>query len=133
LRDHAGDEFGIANRGEVHKPHAVRIPIEQFGTDAYRQSRLAHAARTNQRDQRVLDKQRFDVGNIVLAADEGRRDNWEIVRFDRAARWLDRRFGPVLRLMNGLRLPSAWRETRHPESLPPHFDLIIQDGLLGPI
>jgi hypothetical protein len=44
-----------------------------------------------------------------------------VERLDR----LDWRFGPMLRLVNGLRLPSAWRETRHPEPLPPQFRPII--------
>jgi hypothetical protein len=57
----------------------------------------------------------------VLATDKRRRRYREVVGFDNLA-WLGRlgrRFGPVLRLMNRLRLPSAWRETRHPEILPP--------------
>ena len=44
LRGDAGDEFEIADRGQVDKPHAVGIAIEQLCTDLQREPRLADTA-----------------------------------------------------------------------------------------
>ena len=88
LGDDAGDQFRIADRREVDEPHAIGIAIEQLRADLHRQPRLANATRANQREQAVTVEQFFDLGDVVLAADEAGGLNRKIVgqRIERAQR-----------------------------------------------
>ena len=82
----AGDQLGIANRGQLDEPHLVAGAADDLLRDPQREARLAAAARTRQGDEPLLARSSArDFARLGLAAHEARELRGQVV-----ARPLDR-------------------------------------------
>src|SRR5215471_16552953 len=83
-----GHEASVRHMRQFHEPYAVGITFEHIGSDLQRQTRLADAARTDQRHQARARQQLLDVRKFLLASDERGHLLREIVRcrFERPQR-----------------------------------------------
>ena len=80
-RGEGGDDVRfIAERRQLHEPHAVGIPRELAACDLEREPRLPDAARAEQRDDAVFAKEILDARDVVVPADQRCARNRQVVR-----------------------------------------------------
>src|SRR5262249_47308852 len=101
LRDRLGDERGIAQGSEPDPEDARLVGGDEGRGGLERQTRLARAAWTGEREQtRTVAEAREHLLQLALATDEGARRTGEVRVRDR----LQRREGAVAELVQGDRL-----------------------------
>ena len=80
LRNRGGNVVAARERRELDEPYAVDVPIEQIRRHLQRRSRLADAARTDEREQAMPLDERDDFGDLPIATDERTQLQRQVVR-----------------------------------------------------
>src|SRR5262249_45271447 len=79
-------QLGIAERSQVHEPHAVGKSGQQLICDLQRKPRFAHTAGSGERKQAGPPEKALDFRDLTLASNESRELNGKVVEASRVAR-----------------------------------------------
>ena len=73
MRDRRRHQQRIADRAELHLPHAIAVGVDHFGRHLQREPGLADPARSHERQQALTRQQPLDLHYLAFAADERRQ------------------------------------------------------------